>query len=74
MKKPLLDGDGDPVSDAAGQPRLTVKDKHKLGFKHLGNGRYEFTVPGMDEATQRDLAAKLIAQFGGSVVLLKPAS
>src|ERR1700722_12254552 len=28
MKKPVLDSDGDPVLDNAGQPRLTVKDKH----------------------------------------------
>lgn len=73
MRKPVLDSDGDPVLDASGQPRLTVKDKHRPKFKHLGQGRYEFMVPGIDEATHRDLAAKL-AQFGANVVLLKPAS
>jgi hypothetical protein len=73
MRKPVLDSDGDPVMDGAGQPRLTVKDKHNPKFHHLGHGRYEFTVPGIDEATHRDLAAKL-TQFGDSVALLKPAS
>jgi hypothetical protein len=73
MKKPVLDSDGDPVPDDAGQARLTVKDKHRPRFKHLGSGRYEFTVPGIDEAIRRDLTAKLI-QFGDSVVLLKPGS
>ena len=74
LKKPMFDSDGDSVLDIAGQPILTVKDKHKPGFKHLGNGRYEFTVPGLDEAAHRDLAAKLTAQFGDSVVLLSAAS
>jgi hypothetical protein len=73
MKKPVLDSDGDPVLDDAGQPRLSIKDKHRPRFHHLGNGRYEFTVPGIDEGTYRDLAAKL-SQFGDSVILLKPAS
>ncbi|HEX4158381.1 MAG TPA: hypothetical protein VHY79_07880 [Rhizomicrobium sp.] len=73
MKKLLLDGDGDPVLDEAGQPRLTVKAKHKPHFKHLGSGRYEFTVPGIDEATHRDLAVKL-TEFGDGVVVLQPAS
>jgi hypothetical protein len=73
MKKPVLDSDGDPVLDNAGQPRLTVKDKHKPRFNHLGNGRYEFVVPGIGEATQSDLAAKL-TRSGDSVVLLNPAS
>jgi hypothetical protein len=72
-KKPVLDSDGDPVLDAAGQPTLTVKDKHKPTFKHLGSGRYEFTVRGLDETTYRDLAMKL-SGFGDSIVLLKPAS
>jgi len=74
IKKPLLDSDGDPVLDHAGQPVLTIKDKHMPNFTHLGGGRYEVTVPGIDETTYRDLAAKLTAQFGGRVVLLKPAS
>jgi hypothetical protein len=73
MKKAVLDSDGDPVLDEAGQPRLTAKAKHKPQFSHLGGGRYEFTVPGIDEATHCDLAAKL-AKFGDAVVLLKPAS
>ena|SRR5437868_1804774 len=72
MKKPMLDGDGGPVLDDAGQPRLTVKDSHKPSFNHLGSGRYEFTVPEIDEATHREIAAKL-GQFGDSVVLLKSA-
>jgi len=73
MRKPVLDSDGDPVLDAAGQPRLTLKDKHKPRFNHLGSGRYEVIVPGIDQATHSDLAAKL-AQFSGGVVLLKPVS
>ena len=74
MKKPVLDSDGDPVLDDTGQPVLTVKEKHRPRYTHLGNGQYEFIVPGIDGATHRDLAAKLTAQFGDSVVLLKPAS
>jgi hypothetical protein len=73
MKKPVLDSDGDPVLDDAGQPRLTVKDKHMPSFKHFGGGRYEFVVPRIDHATLKELAAKL-TQFGDGVVLLKPAS
>jgi hypothetical protein len=73
MRKPVLDSDGDPVLDEGGQPRLTVKDKHRPTFRHLGHGRYEFTVPGIDEAAHRDLTATL-TQFGDRVVLLKPAS
>jgi hypothetical protein len=73
MKKQALDSDGDPVFDDAGRPRLTVKDKHTPRFNHLGNGRYEFIVPGIDEVIYRDLAEKLRAQFGESIVLLKPA-
>jgi hypothetical protein len=74
MMKPVLDSDGDPVLDDAAQPRLTVKDKHMPRFNHLGNGRYEFIVPGIDETIQRDVAAKLRARFSDSVVLPKPAS
>ena len=74
MKKPMLDSDGDPVLDDAGKPRLVVKDKHRPKSKHLGNGRYELTVPGIDEALHRELAAKLARQFGDDVVLLKPGS
>lgn len=74
MRKSVLDSDGDPVLDDSGKPRLTVKDKHTPRYKHLGNGRYEFTVPGIDEATHHDLTAKLAKQFGDRVVLLKPAS
>jgi hypothetical protein len=73
-RKPVLDSDGDPVLDGAGQPRLTVKAKHRPKFNHLGSGRYEFVVAGIDDATHRDLAAKLTQKFGDSVVLLKPAS
>lgn len=74
MKKPVLDSDGDPVLDGAGKPRLTVKDKHKPSFRHLGGGRYEFVVPGIDEATHSTLSEKLAQIFGDSVVLRKPAS
>lgn len=74
MRKPVVDGDGDPVLDDAGQPSLIVKNKHAPRFNHLGNGRYEFVVPGIDEATYTELSTKLIQQFGASVVLLKPAS
>jgi hypothetical protein len=74
MKKPVLDSDGDPVLDDGRQPRLAVKDKHRPRFKHLGCGRYEFTVPGIDEATYRDLAAKLTQKFADSILLLKPGS
>lgn len=74
MKKPVLDSDGDPILDNSGEPRLTVKDKHRPRFKHLGNGRYEFVVPGIDEATQCELAAKLVRRFSDNVLLLKPAS
>jgi hypothetical protein len=74
MKKPMFDSDGDPVLDDAGKPTLAVKDKHRPRFKHTGSGRYEFVVPGIDEATHCDLAAKLRAQFGDKVVLLKPGS
>jgi len=73
MRKAMLDSDGDPLLDAAGRPMATVKDKHQPKFKHLGSGRYEFTVPGIDEQTHRDLVAKL-TQFGDSVVLLKLSS
>jgi hypothetical protein len=73
MMKAVLDSDGDPVLDGAGQPRMTIKDKHRPRFQHLGNGRYEFTVPGIDEATYRDLTQKL-GPLGDSVVSLKPAS
>jgi hypothetical protein len=72
MKKPMLDSDGDPVLDEAGQPKLVVKDKHRPQFNHLGGGRYEFIVMGIDEATRTAAAAKLAAQFGGAVVLLNP--
>ena len=74
MLKPVVDSDGDPVLDDAGQQRLTIKDKHRPRFNHLGNGRYEFSVPGIDEATHRDLAGKLAQRLGERVVLLKPAS
>ena len=72
MKKPMLDGDGAPVLDGAGQPALTLKDSHRPNFNHLGNGRYEFTVPGIDAVTHGEIVAKL-SQFGDSVVLLKSA-
>ena len=74
MKKPVLDSDGDPVLDNAGEPRMQIKDKHKPRFSHLGGGRYEFVVPGVDEMTRADLATKLAEKFGESVVLLKCAS
>ena len=74
MRKPVLDSDGDLVLDGAGQPRLTVKGKHTPRFNHLGNGRYEFMVPGIDEATHCELAARLREKFGDSVVLLEPAA
>lgn len=73
MKKQVLDSDGDPVLDDAGQPRLTVKDKHRPRFAHLGGGLYEFVVPGIDEATFSDLSAKLGQEFGGAVTLRNPA-
>lgn len=72
MMKPLLNGDGRAVLDDAGQPRLTVKDAYKPSFNHVGSGRYEFTVPGIDEAKRREIVAKL-AQFGERVVVLKSA-
>lgn len=72
MKKPVLDSDGDPVLDGAEQPRLTVKNKHRPKFGHLGNGRYEFVVPGIDEATRRDLAANLARRFGNTISLRPP--
>lgn len=71
MKKPVVDSDNDPVLDKAGHPRLVVKDKHTPTFKHLGNGRYEFTVPGLDEAARHELAARLTREFGDGVVTLK---
>jgi len=70
MKKPMLDSDGDAILDAAGQSRLVVKKKHWPSFTHLGNGRYEFTVPGIDEAARGVLVANL-AQFGAGVVSVK---
>lgn len=70
MKKPALDSDGDPQSDDSGQPRLTVKDKHRPRFKHLGNGRYEFDVPGIDETAHREVAANLRKRFDDSITLL----
>ena len=72
MKKAVIDSDGDPVLDDAGQPRLAVKDKHRPQFTHLGDGRYEFLVPGIDEATFRDLSSKLAQEFGGAVTLRNP--
>jgi len=69
-----MDSDGDPVLDNAGLPRLMIKDKHRPRWKHLGNGHYEFTVPAIDEATHRDLAAILSTQFGDKIVLLKSGS
>jgi hypothetical protein len=74
MKKPLLDSDNDPVLDEAGQPKLTVKDKHRPTFSHLGGGRYEFIVPGIDEATHIAVAAKIADQFGETVAIKKPIS
>jgi len=74
MTKPMFDSDGDPMLDVIGQPRTTVKDKHKPKFDHIESGRYEFNVPGIDEATHRDVAAKLKAKFGDHVVLLEPIS
>jgi hypothetical protein len=70
MRKPVLDSDGDPVLDDRGHPRLAVKDKHMPQFRHLGNGRYEFTVPGIDEVTHAALVAKLGQKFGDSIILL----
>ena len=72
MKKPVLDGDGRAVLDDAGRPRSILKESHRPSFNHLGGGRYEFTVPGMDEASRQEIAAKL-TQFGEHVVLLKSA-
>ena len=74
MRKPVLDSDGDPILDDAGQPGMTVKDKHSPRFNHLGSGRYWFIVPGIDEATHRELAATLTQKFGDGVIFLKPAS
>lgn len=74
MKKPMLDSDGDPVLDNTGKPRLVVKDKHRPRWNHLGEGRYRFVVPGIDEATYTELAAKVSQQFGGNAVLLQSAS
>ena len=73
MKKPVLDSDNDPVLDVAGRARLVVKDKHKPTFTHLGNGRYAFVVPGIDEEAHREIAAKLTRKFGDSIVTLKSA-
>jgi hypothetical protein len=73
MKKPVLDSDGDPVLDDSAQPSLVVKDKHRPAFTALGNGRYEFVVPGIDEATFADVTAKLARKFGDSVILRNPA-
>jgi hypothetical protein len=74
MKKPLLDSDGDAVLDNSSQPKFTAKDKHRPKFKHLGDGRYEFVVPGIDEATYCSLAAILETEFRGDVALLKDAT
>jgi hypothetical protein len=70
MRKPMLDSDGDPVLDEIGRQRLALKDKHKPRFTHLGQGRYEFVVPGIDQATRDALARKLARKFGDDVVLL----
>ena len=73
MKRPVLDSDHDPVLDEAGHPRMVVKDKHLPNFEHLGNGRYEFVVPGIDDASRRDIVEKLAQRFGQGVVTLKSA-
>jgi hypothetical protein len=73
MKKAVLDSDNDPVLDKSGHPRLAVKDKHKPTFTHLGNGRYAFVVPGIDEAARSELAVRLTRKFGDGVVTLKSA-
>lgn len=73
MKKPVLDSDHDPVLDEKGRPRMVVKDKHKPEFEHLGNGRYEFFVPGIDEASRRSISEILAQRFGHGVVTLKSA-
>ncbi|HTU00054.1 MAG TPA: hypothetical protein VMF58_18535 [Rhizomicrobium sp.] len=73
MKKPLLDSDNDPLLDEAGHPRLVVKDKHKPVFAHLGEGRYEFVVPGLDEGSRHALAEKLGRKLGDGVITLKSA-
>lgn len=69
MKKPLLNDRGEAVFDRAGRPVLVLVDVHRPCFRHLGKGRYEFTVPGIDEGTHRELAEKL-AHFGDRVILL----
>ena len=74
MKKPAVDSDGDPVLGGERQPLLTLNDKHQPTFRHLGSGRYEFVVPGIDDATHSELAAKLTQQFRDRVILLKSAS
>lgn len=74
MKKLTVDRDGDAVLDERGTPKRALKDKHRPSFNHLGNGRYEFTVPGLDEVTHRDLSAKMAARFGDGVSLLEPHS
>lgn len=73
MKKPVLDSDNDPVMDEAGHPKTVIKDKHKPAFAHLGTGRYEFVVPGIDNTTLHELAAKLNGKFGEGIVTLKSA-
>ncbi|HEX3652415.1 MAG TPA: hypothetical protein VHU18_06300 [Rhizomicrobium sp.] len=73
-KKAVLDSDGDPILDDNGQPGLTIKDKHKPRFKHLGAGRYEFALPGVDDSTTGELAVQLSQEFGDRIVLLRPAS
>lgn len=52
-----------------GQPILVLTDLHRPRFRHLGKGRYEFTVPELDAETHRTVTARL-AQFGERVVLL----
>lgn len=71
MKKTALDSDGDPVLDRDGHPCMTVKDKYKPRYKHLGSGRYEFMIPDIDEETYKTVTSNL-SQFLGSVALLKP--
>jgi hypothetical protein len=72
FKKPVFDSDGNAVSDNSGKSRLIVKDKHRSRYNRIGNGRYKFIVPGIDQATHRQLSAKLAAKFGDSLALLKP--